>query len=119
MPQNAPPPSLAARALLAGVQFYRRRLSPLKPPVCRFYPTCSAYALVAIERFGAARGSLLATARVARCHPLHPGGFDPVPTQWSWAALRGQPRSQTDQQRFGQELLADLEKHQREQQHKQ
>jgi uncharacterized protein len=109
MSQTPKPPSLTARALLAGVQFYRRRLSPLKPPVCRFYPTCSAYALLAIERFGAARGTLLASARIARCHPLHPGGFDPVPAQWSWAALRGQPHNPADQQRFGQELLQQIQ----------
>lgn len=63
----------------APVVFYRKVISPLKPPTCRFYPTCSAYALEAIERHGAARGSWLAAKRIAKCHPFHPGGFDPVP----------------------------------------
>jgi len=68
------------RALLkAGIVFYRRFISPLKPPTCRFHPTCSAYALEAIEVHGALYGSWLAIRRILRCHPFHPGGFDPVP----------------------------------------
>jgi putative membrane protein insertion efficiency factor len=65
--------------MLALIRFYRRRISPLFPPACRFYPTCSAYALEAIERFGARRGGWLAVKRLAKCHPFHPGGYDPVP----------------------------------------
>ncbi len=65
--------------LLALIRGYRLALSPLLPPSCRFQPTCSQYALEAIERFGPARGSWLALRRLLRCHPFHPGGYDPVP----------------------------------------
>ncbi|MEE4381475.1 MAG: membrane protein insertion efficiency factor YidD [Pseudomonadales bacterium] len=67
--------------LLFLLRVYRRWLSPLLGPHCRFHPTCSAYAVEAIERHGALRGSALALRRVLRCHPLHPGGFDPVPAE--------------------------------------
>ena len=67
------------RFLIGAIRFYRRAISPLKPPVCRFAPTCSAYALEAIDRYGAGRGSWLAFRRVIRCHPFNPGGYDPVP----------------------------------------
>ena len=59
---------------------YRVLLSPLFPPTCRFQPTCSQYAMDAVERFGVWRGSALTIRRVLRCHPLHPGGYDPVTT---------------------------------------
>ncbi len=65
--------------LLAVIRFYQKRISPLKKPCCRFYPSCSAYALEAIEKHGALRGSLLAIRRIFRCHPFSKGGFDPVP----------------------------------------
>ncbi len=58
---------------------YRLVLSPLLPPACRFYPTCSAYALEAFRSLGFWRGAWLTAARLARCHPWHPGGVDPVP----------------------------------------
>jgi len=64
--------------LLGLIQFYRIFLSPLKPPTCRFVPTCSQYAFLAIEKFGAVRGTYLAVRRILRCHPFHPGGYDPV-----------------------------------------
>lgn len=67
------------RFLIGGIRFYQRALSPLKPPTCRFAPTCSAYAVEAIQRHGAGRGSWLAVRRILRCHPFHEGGFDPVP----------------------------------------
>lgn len=68
------------RALLIGpLRAYQRTLSPLLGPRCRFHPSCSHYAIEAIERFGAARGSWLAVNRLIRCHPLNAGGFDPVP----------------------------------------
>jgi len=68
-----------AAVLLLLVRGYRRLISPLTPPSCRFFPTCSTYALTAIERFGPWHGSRLAIARILRCQPLHPGGYDPVP----------------------------------------
>jgi len=71
--------SVARRALQAPIHVYRKFISPLKPPTCRFLPTCSAYALEAIEVHGAAKGSYLAVKRICKCHPFHPGGFDPVP----------------------------------------
>jgi hypothetical protein len=67
------------RVLLALIWGYKRFISPLLPRACRFYPTCSSYAAEAIERYGPIRGILLAARRIARCHPLHPGGYDPVP----------------------------------------
>ena len=67
------------RLLLALIDFYRREISPLTPPVCRFVPTCSAYAREAIETHGALKGTALAAWRVLRCNPLSKGGFDPVP----------------------------------------
>ena len=68
-----------ARALLACVGFYQRAVSPVLPPRCRFQPTCSAYAVEALEVHGAGRGSWLALRRLAKCAPWHPGGVDLVP----------------------------------------
>ena len=65
--------------LLLLVRFYRSCISPLLPPSCRYYPTCSAYAMEAIERYGARRGAWMALRRILRCHPFHAGGYDPVP----------------------------------------
>ena len=65
--------------LLLLVRFYRSCISPLLPPSCRYYPTCSAYAMEAIERYGAQRGGWMALRRILRCHPFHKGGYDPVP----------------------------------------
>jgi uncharacterized protein len=68
------------RSLVKGaIRAYQYVLSPLLGPTCRFYPSCSQYALEAVERFGVLRGSYLAARRLLRCHPFHPGGFDPVP----------------------------------------
>ncbi|WP_062109571.1 membrane protein insertion efficiency factor YidD [Bacillus niameyensis] len=61
------------------IRFYRKFISPLKPPTCRFYPTCSQYGLEAIQRFGAIRGGWLTIKRIGKCHPFHPGGIDHVP----------------------------------------
>jgi len=65
--------------LLAALRFYRRRISPGLPPLCRYEPSCSAYAYEAIERHGAARGSWLTLRRLARCRPGGGRGYDPVP----------------------------------------
>ncbi len=70
---------VARRTLMGFVHAYRMFLSPLLPPSCRYTPTCSAYALEALERHGALRGSWLTVRRIARCHPFRPGGHDPVP----------------------------------------
>ena len=65
--------------LLALLGFYRRDISPRFPPACRFVPTCSAYSVEAIEKYGAAKGAWLALRRLLKCHPFHRGGYDPVP----------------------------------------
>ena len=67
---------------LALIQFYRRAISPLRPPCCRFIPTCSEYALEAVEKYGAVKGGWLALRRISRCHPFHRQKsieYDPVP----------------------------------------
>jgi hypothetical protein len=66
--------------LILLIKGYRKFISPLFLPSCRFQPTCSQYAVEAIDRFGVFKGSWLAIARIARCHPFHPGGYDPVPS---------------------------------------
>ena len=71
--------SLPKRFLLWLVRFYRGAISPLHPPCCRFIPTCSQYAVEAIEKYGAIKGVYLALRRILRCNPFHKGGYDPVP----------------------------------------
>jgi len=67
------------KLLILLIKFYRKFISPLKgKPSCRFYPTCSQYALEAVTRYGALKGSYLAIRRLLKCHPFNPGGFDPV-----------------------------------------
>ena len=61
------------------IRFYRRQISPALPPCCRYFPTCSDYALQAVQKYGAVKGGWLAAKRVARCNPFHKGGYDPVP----------------------------------------
>lgn len=67
------------RAVLGGIALYRRWISPLLPPACRFRPTCSEYAYEAVAVHGVLRGGWLAVRRLVRCGPWHPGGWDPVP----------------------------------------
>ena len=70
---------MLARGMMAAIRFYQAGISPLRPPACRFQPTCSAYGLEAIQRHGAGRGSWLLVKRLLRCHPFCRGGWDPVP----------------------------------------
>ncbi|MGI6039888.1 MAG: membrane protein insertion efficiency factor YidD [Clostridiales bacterium] len=64
--------------LIKLIKFYRRCISPLTPPSCRFIPTCSEYALQAVEKYGALKGTWLALRRLLKCHPFHRGGYDPL-----------------------------------------
>lgn len=70
--------SLARGAVLGTLRLYRRAVSPLLPPACRFHPSCSCYAIESVEKYGVLRGLGLALRRLAKCHPFHPGGYDPV-----------------------------------------
>ncbi|MCC6131757.1 MAG: membrane protein insertion efficiency factor YidD [Acidobacteria bacterium] len=79
MSESAGATSLVARALAFLLLVYKRFVSPLLPPACRFYPTCSEYARQAVMKYGALKGIKLAVLRLLRCHPFHPGGIDPVP----------------------------------------
>lgn len=72
-------PGIFARLLLFLLTVYKRLISPMLPPACRFYPTCSEYAMEAVRRHGAIRGGAYAARRLCRCHPWNPGGHDPVP----------------------------------------
>ena len=85
----------AARALIAVLRFYQRAISPALPPRCRFYPSCSAYALEAVERHGAVRGAWFALRRLVKCAPWHPGGVDPVPEPRSGRGTADAARSST------------------------
>jgi putative membrane protein insertion efficiency factor len=67
------------RIAMAAIRFYQGGISPWFPPSCRYYPTCSSYAIEAIDKYGFFRGSFLAVKRILRCHPFHAGGYDPVP----------------------------------------
>lgn len=68
-----------SRILIGCIYLYQKGISPLFPPSCRFYPTCSHYAVDAIKKYGVLKGMRLAVLRILRCHPLNPGGYDPVP----------------------------------------
>jgi putative membrane protein insertion efficiency factor len=80
MSEQIPTPTTpVGRLMAAAIIAYRRWISPALPARCRFYPSCSAYGLEAIARHGALYGSWLTVRRLLRCHPFHPGGYDPVP----------------------------------------
>lgn len=66
------------KILINVILFYRKFISPLKAPSCRFYPTCSQYAMSAVEKHGALKGGYLSLKRILKCHPFHPGGYDPL-----------------------------------------
>lgn len=67
-----------SRILILIIRFYQKFISPLKGPTCRFYPTCSAYSIEAIKKYGAIKGSYLSLRRILKCHPFHEGGYDPL-----------------------------------------
>lgn len=66
------------KSVLFFISLYKKAISPLFPPSCRFYPSCSAYAYTAIEKYGVIKGGYLSVKRLLKCHPFHPGGYDPV-----------------------------------------
>nr|WP_314276451.1 membrane protein insertion efficiency factor YidD [uncultured Peptostreptococcus sp.] len=70
--------SILAEICISLVKFYRAFISPLKGPTCRFYPTCSQYSIQAFEKYGFLKGLWLTLRRVSKCHPFHPGGYDPL-----------------------------------------
>lgn len=76
------------KILIALIKFYRKCVSPAFPPCCRYYPTCSAYMLEAVEKFGALKGGYLGLRRIFRCHPFHEGGYDPVPDKFHFTYSR-------------------------------
>jgi len=82
---------------LALIRFYQKFISPNLPSACRFYPTCSHYGYHAIERHGIIKGGWLAIARIGRCHPFNPGGYDPVPDEFAfhfpWRPKESPPHS--------------------------
>ncbi len=90
------PASMLARGLIALVRLYQWLVSPviqaLAGRVCRFEPSCSRYAVACLETHGAARGSLLSVRRLCKCHPFHPGGYDPPPADWRARKTLGESR---------------------------
>ena len=87
------------KLLLSLINIYRKYISPLFPPSCRFQPTCSQYALDAIDRFGTIRGGYLAIKRILRCHPFHKGGYDPIPSSSELRTQNSELRTQNSELR--------------------
>lgn len=96
-----------ARMVVALLRIYRLTVSPTYGQVCRFYPSCSAYALQAVERYGVLRGGWLTLRRLSRCHPWNPGGVDPVPETVGRAAEGEQSAESTSQGEASDHVLAD------------
>ena len=88
---------MLARLMIAVVRLYQRVLSPFLGNVCRFEPSCSRYAVACLESHGALRGSLLSIRRLSKCHPFHPGGFDPPPLPRGPRGPRGPARGRDEQ----------------------
>lgn len=82
------------KILLLFVKFYRKFISPLKPPCCKYYPTCSTYALTALEKHGAFKGTVLAMWRLARCNPFSLGGVDHVPDRFFLYTLKNREKKE-------------------------
>ena len=82
------------------IRGYQKFISPLFPPSCRYYPTCSNYSVQAIQKHGAIKGSLMGIARILRCHPFVKGGFDPVPEQFSIRRNKEDEHSHSEHEHF-------------------
>ncbi len=76
------------KIIILLIRFYQKFISPLFPPSCRFYPTCSNYTLEAVEKFGVIKGLYLGFRRVLRCNPMNEGGYDPVPEEFHFFVVR-------------------------------
>lgn len=86
--QTWTPARVLAQPLVGLVWLYQRLISPLLPPTCRFYPSCSAYSIEALQRFGPLKGTWLTVRRLGRCNPWNPGGIDNVPATWAGRHVR-------------------------------
>jgi putative membrane protein insertion efficiency factor len=95
---------IANTVLLMMLRGYKWALSPMLPPACRYLPTCSEYAIEAVERYGAFRGTAMAIWRLLRCHPFVGGGYDPVPIRVGWAPYTGAALRRTAEHPISQKL---------------